>query len=375
MKETELSVILPCRNEEEALASCINQIKTVLKINGLRGEIIVSDSSTDDSPNIAKKLGAILVKHDKFGYGNAYLEAFKIAKGKYIFMADADGSYDFEEIPRFLEELKKGNDLVIGNRLNNLEEGSMPFMHKYLGNPILSIMMKIFFKTKINDSQCGMRAIKRSILERLNLRTTGMEFASEMIIKAIKSNLKLKELSITYKKRLGKSKLRSFSDGWRHLRFMLSYSPLFLFFIPGLSLFILGVISLIAFSFTNPRILGTNFFIHPMFVSSLITIMGYQIIFFGIFSRTYSYVHLNDKNSFLDKIYSKITLEKIILIGLLIASVGLFIFIYILLKWIDSSFGQLNEIKSSLLALTLIVIGIQTIFSSFMLSIIGIKNN
>jgi len=227
----ELTIILPCRNEELALPYCLNQIKEVIKQHNLDAELIISDSSTDNSLEAIKqfaiknpnKLKIKIVKHDKIGYGNAYLEAFPHISGNYIFMADADASYDFTYIPTFIKELKENDyDFVIGNRFaEKIEPGIMPWSHKYIGNPLLSGLLRSFYKTDIKDCHCGMRAIKTDCLNKLNLETTGMEFASEMIIKASKNNLKIKQLPISYKKRLGKSKLKTFSDGWRHLKFIL----------------------------------------------------------------------------------------------------------------------------------------------------------
>jgi len=219
----EISIILPCQNEEKALPFCLKQIKEIIHKNNLSAEVIVSDSSIDGSPEIAKKENVSLLKHDKEGYGAAYLEAFKIAKGKYIFMADPDASYDFKEIPVFIKKLKGGSDMVIGNRFSGgMHQEAMTFSHKYIGNPVLSFMLKLFFNSKIKDSQCGMRAIKRSFLEKLNLQTTGMEFASEMIIKALRNNCIISELPIDYHKRKGQSKMKSFRDAWKHIRYMFS---------------------------------------------------------------------------------------------------------------------------------------------------------
>lgn len=218
----EMSVILPCRNEEEALPFCLDQIKRVARKNRLSAEIIISDSSSDRSPEIAEREKVILLKHNQSGYGRAYLEAFKIAKGKYIFMADADATYDFNEIPNFINWLKNGFDIVIGNRFGRrIEEGAMSFSNKYIGNPALSFMIRMLFGVKIKDSQCGMRMIKKEWLERLNLRAPGMEFASELIIKSVKNKLKIKEIPINYRRRIGKSKLRPFSDGWRHVKLII----------------------------------------------------------------------------------------------------------------------------------------------------------
>jgi len=264
-KHPELSIILPCRNEEQAIEFCLKQIKEVIRKNKLDAEVIVSDSSIDNSPIIAKKNKVILIKHNKEGYGNAYLEAFKEAKGKYIFMADCDGTYDFNEMPKFLEELKQGNDLILGNRFEGImEEDAMPLLNKHIGNPVLSGILRLFFWTKIKDSHSGMRAIKKEALKKLNLKTTGMEFASEMIIKAIKNKLKIKELPINYYKRKGDSKLRPFSDAWKHTRFMLLYSPLFLFFIPGIILSLIGLISMILLYFSKVNMFGIQLFYHPL---------------------------------------------------------------------------------------------------------------
>ncbi len=278
-KNLELSIVLPCRNEEGTLGECILRIGEVLAHHEINGEIIVSDSSMDRSPEIARDQGVILVKHDKEGYGMAYLEGFKAVSGRYIFCVDPDGSYDFAEIPHFLNYLRSGYDFVIGNRFKGrMAQGAMPWLHRYIGNPLFSFMLRMFFKEKISDVHCGMRAIKKEALDGLNLKTLGMEFASEMVIKAVKKKLKIKELPIDYHKRQGKSKLRSFADGWRHLRFMLLYSPLFLFFIPGVFLFSLGLLTMFWLYFNSPILLGIKLFYHPMFLSSVLVIIGYQII-------------------------------------------------------------------------------------------------
>ncbi|MAH06848.1 dolichol-P-glucose synthetase [Candidatus Pacearchaeota archaeon] len=369
----ELSIILPCRNEEQALPICLNQIKEIIKKERLNAEIIVSDSSTDKSPEIAIKNNVILIKHNKEGYGNAYLEGFEKAKGKYIFMADSDLSYDFNYIPKFLNSLKENNDLIIGNRFSNkMEKNSMPLTHKYLGNPILSFTLRLLFQTKIKDSHCGMRAIKKEALEKLNLRTTGMELASEMIIKALKNNLKIKEIPISYKKRIGNSKLNPISDAWRHFRFMLLYSPLFLFFIPGLILLLTGINTFILLYAGKLKILGIQLYIHPLFISSLLTITGYQLIIFSIFAKTYAITHLNEQPIF-KNLYKHLTLEKALILGTTITFVGLLIYLSIFYNWINTNLGNLNQIKNSILALTLTTIGIQTIFSAFILSILGIE--
>ncbi len=373
MENPKISIILPCRNEEKALNFCLTEIEKTIKENNLDAEVIVSDSSWDNSPEIAKKHSVILAKHDQEGYGIAYIEGFKNARGKYIFMADSDGSYSFDSIPDFIKELEQGNDLVLGNRFSGkIEKGAMPFLHRYLGNPLLSLVMRIFFKSKIKDAHCGARAIRKSFLEKLNLKTTGMEFASEMIIKSIRQGGKIKEMPITYRKRIGDSKLKSLPDGWRHLKFMLLYSPYYLFFLPGLIFFILGIASLTWLYLDNPEFLGITFYIHPMFIASLLVVLGYQLIIFSIFAKTYSVIHLEEKDHKIENLYKYLTIEKGILAGSIIGFLGLLILLMILVKWIQTELGSMEEIKNSIIASTLIIVGFQTIFSSFMLSILSI---
>ncbi|MFH1358802.1 MAG: glycosyltransferase family 2 protein [archaeon] len=380
-KPLELSIVLPCRNEEKALPYVLDQINKTLSSKNINAEIIISDSSTDNSIEVirefAKKhprqLNIKIIKHDKVGYGNAYLEAFKHVKSPYIFMADCDGTYNFAEIPNFLNQLKKDYDFIIGNRFAyKLEKDIMPWSHKYIGNPLLSWLLRLFYKTKIKDSHCGMRAIKTSCLNKLKLQAVGMEFASEMVIKALKNNLKIKQLPIHYNPRIGKSKLNTMADGWRHLRFMLLYSPLFLFFIPGFIIFLIGIITMILFSIKNPTLFGITLYTHPIFISSMLVIVGYQLIIFSIFAKTYAITHLNEKSP-LEKYFKYITIKNASILGIIITLIGAIIYIAVLIKWINLDFSSLDEIKTLVIGLTLGVIGIQTIFSSFMLSILGIK--
>jgi len=370
----ELSIVLPCRNEEQALSHCLTKIKEVIAKNKINAEIIVSDSSTDKSPEIVKNHDARLVKHNKEGYGIACLEGFKAAKGEYIFFADCDGTYDFKEIPKFLRYLKEGYDLVTGDRFSGkIEEEAMPFSHRYIGSPILSFLFRIFFDSKVRDINSGMRAISKAALKKLNLRTAGMEFASEMLIKAVKKNLKIKELPVNYYSRKGDSKLRTFRDGWRHLRFMLLYSPLFLFLIPGIALSLIGLVSIILLYLNKLVFLGINFDYHPMFLSALLLIIGYQLIIFAFFAKTYAMTHFGENSYLIKFLHKHITIEKAGISGTIIVLFGLTIYLLIFNNWLNTGFGELQEIKNSIIALTLITIGIQTIFSSFMLSILGIK--
>lgn len=370
----ELSIILPCLNEEEALGLCLARAKKIIAENEIKAEIIVVDNgSIDKSCRIALEKGAKLVREEKRGYGCACLKGFEAAKGKYLFLSDCDGTYDFNEITKFMDQLKKGYDFVIGNRFKGkMEKGAMAWPRKWIGNPILSGMLRLFFKAEIHDAHCGMRAITQEALKRLDLRTTGMEFASEMLIMAGKKRLKTKELPINYYKRLGSSKLKSFADGWRHLRFMLLYSPLFLFFLPGAVLLLVGISLMLWLYFSAPVIFGLRIYFHPMFLAALLISVGYQLVVFALFAKTYAITHLEDEPIF-DKFYKYITIEKASIFGISMALLGLIIYLKICIKWVMSGFGVLNEVKNSIVALTLITVGIQTVFSSFMLSILGIK--
>jgi len=378
--DLKISIILPCLNEEKAIASCLDEIKKTIKDNSLNAEIIVvNNNSTDSTASILSSYKKILpelvvVDEEKGGYGFAYLKGLATARGQYIFMADADGTYNFSQIPNFINKLEEGNDLVIGNRFSDkMEDDSMPWLHKYIGNPFLSSLVRLFFGVKIHDIHSGARAITHDALNKLTLYTGGMEFASEMIISATKKNLKIAEISIEYRKRIGESKLNSWADGWRHLRFILLYSPLILFFLPGLVIFLSGIILMYVFYFYEPIIFGIKFYTHPIFLFSLMIILGYQLILFSFFSKIYAITHLGDSNRFIESIFRHITIEKSILIGAVITIIGIYLYVSIFKGWVNSGLGSLDEIKESIVGLTLIVFGVQTFFSSFMFSILGIK--
>ncbi len=379
-KEPYISVILPCLNEEKAIDFCVKSIVEVTSKNNLDAEIIVVDNgSTDNSQQIVQKLilnysNLVLLHEPVKGYGSAYQNGLRNARGKYIFMTDADATYDFEDIPRFIKKLEEGNDLVVGNRFSGMmESNSMTFSHKWIGNPILSLLVKLFFKVKIHDIHCGARAISREAYSKITLYTLGMEFASEMIIKSAKAKLKVAEIPIKYKMRIGQSKLETFSDGWRHLRFILLYSPIVIFLIPGMLLFLYGLVSMFVLYIGNFSLFGIKLYFHPMFLSSLCMILGYELIFFTGFSKTYAITHLGDKDKFVEKLFKFMTLEKAILIGGILTLASLIVFISIFVGWVENNLSDLNQTKNLIIALTFAIIGIQTITGSFMLSILGIK--
>jgi glycosyltransferase involved in cell wall biosynthesis len=364
-----VSVILPSRNEENTIGICIEKIKKVLKKDF---EIIVSDSSKDRSAETAKNKGVKVVKHNLDGYGNAVLEGIKHAKGEYVIIGDADDTYDFAEIPKLLKFLDEGYDLVIGTR-SRIEKGAMPLAHRYFGTPFFSFLISRFFHKKVTDINSGLRALRRDKLEKLNLRTKGMEFASEMIIKAIKKRLRIKEVPITYKKRVGESKLRTMRDGWLHLRFILLYSPNYVFLWPGLALTISGFLIMSLILSEQLVLFEIRFETHPMFIGAALVILGYQLILTGISARIYSHNHLGEKDEGLERLFSFFNLEKATAFSLILLLTGFLIYLYVLIKWISLDFGELDTINISIFALTFLVLGFQTIFTGLLFSILGIK--
>lgn len=377
--QLKLSIILPCLNEELSIEKCISDIQ-----DSLRGKIdyeivVVNNNSTDNSREILDQLKNSYTNLNVYfepniGYGSACRKGFNEASGKYLLLMDMDQTYPIHRILDFSSELDKGKDFVIGNRFTgSIQKGSMPALHKFIGNPLLSFILRLFFKTKVRDSHCGMRAIRKNAYQKLNLKTSGMEFASEMVIKVLREKLIISEIAISYHPRIGESKLKSFRDGWRHLRFMLLYSPLYLFLAPGIILFSIGLISMATIYFTKINFAGIQLVVHPIFVSSLLVIIGYQLILFAGFAKSYAMTHLGEKNVFLEKVFKKISIDIAVVFGFLAMAFGFIIYFLILLRWINSNFGSLNETKNAIIGLTLIVLGVQTIASSFMISIISIK--
>ncbi len=369
-----ISIVLPCRNEAPALAFCLTKILNIVDTCRLNAEIIVVDNnSTDHSRRIIQQYPVRLIIEDVAGYGAACLAGFSAAKGTYLFLADADGSYDFQEIPVFLKELHDGYDFVIGNRFaGTIEQNAMPWLHRHLGNPFLSGMLRLFFHSGIHDAHCGMRALTKKSFIKLGLRTLGMEFASEMVIKAKKQHLKIKEIPIHYYKRRGQSKLKSFADGWRHLRFIFLYTPLLLFMIPGYLLLCCGTIFFLTAYLGHIELLEPKLRHLPLFLSAFCIIAGYQLIIFGLFAKTYAITHLGDTAIF-DPFYKYITIEKAGFIGILLGIAGIVLFIPAFSSQINAEGFGSDTVKNFILALTLMTIGLQAIFSSLMLSILGIR--
>lgn len=374
----EVSVVLPCLNEEECIGACVRRVKEVLEKEGVSAEVIVSDNgSTDASAEIAAREGAVVVSESTRGYGAAYLRGLKEARGRYIVMADSDNTYDFGDIPKFLSQLRRGNELVMGSRFKGrMEKGAMPWMNRYIGNPILSGMCRVFFRTSLSDIHCGMRAFTREAYVRMGLQHPGMEFATEMVVAALQNNLKISEIPINYHVRAGKSKLMPFQDAWRHVRFMLLYSPLWLYFIPGLTGLAVGLFILVSLLHGPVLFMGHYWDTHLAVFASALSILSFQVISLGVFAHLYAVEkRLLKPDWFIRFCRRNFSLERSVLFGLLIFFAGVAINCSILFEWFSSGFGALYRIRESVFAMTLLIIGLQTVFSSFFVGLLFMNKN
>jgi glycosyltransferase involved in cell wall biosynthesis len=368
-----VSVVIPCLNEEANIERCVRTAIDVMAEHGIDGEVVVADNASEDrSAELAEAAGARVVHEPRRGYGSAYLAGFGAARGRYIVMADADLTYDFREIPRFVEHLEQGAELVMGDRMDSIHPGAMPWLHRYVGNPVLTGILNVFFRTGVSDAHCGMRALRRDVLPRLDLRTTGMEFASEMVIRAAKEKLDIREFPIEYHPRGGDSKLSSFRDGWRHLRFLLVHSPTYLFVVPGLAMALLGVLAALV-AVLNLEIFGRQWELHSLIGGALLTIVGTQVLALGLCAHAYGAYFMGEKDPWFDRMRKRYRLEHGLALGGAIALAGVVIAAVIVIKWIDRGFGELSEQKLAVLASMLLITGLQIFFTSFLLSILGLR--
>ena len=368
-----VSVVIPCLNEAENIERCVLSAREALASIAGEGEVIVVDNrSTDDSGRLAAEAGARVVREWRRGYGRAYLAGFAAARGRYIVMADADLTYDFNEIPRFVAELEAGAELVIGDRMDNIEPGAMPWLHRYVGNPILTGILNLFFGTGVKDAHCGMRALRRDVLPRLELRTTGMEFASEMVIRASKEKLRIAEFPIAYHPRGGQSKLSSFRDGWRHLRFLLVHSPTHLFVVPGTALAGVGTL-IVVFVGSGLDFFGRSWGVHALIGGALLMIVGTQVLALGLCAHAYGTYFMGERDPWFDRMRRRFRLEHGLLLGGVFMVVGFVIGAVIVATWISHGFGSLADERLAVVAASLLIVGIQIFFSSFLLSILGLR--
>ncbi len=379
----EVSIVLPCLNEEGTLAECIQRAKQALAGGNIDGEIIIADNgSTDRSAQIATDEGARLISVPVKGYGNALHHGFEAANGKYIIFLDADLSYDFAHIPRFVEQLRGGPDLVMGSRFKGtIHPGAMPPMHRYLGTPVLTRVANIFFRCGVSDVNCGMRGLTKDAFERMGLRAGGMEFASEMIIKAAKLNMRIEEIptDLHPDKRGRPPHLRSFHDGWRHLRFMLLFCPTWLFTIPGVVLTSAGIAVIVAIMLNISPYVG----MFTCLVALAMTVLGVQITLLGLATHGFAQLtRLRTRDSLLDRAMINLTLEKGVAIGSVLGTAGAAILIVAAVRIVDFMNlpgydpGQLDlpSTKLALLGTALLVTGIQIVVSSFFLGLFSIES-
>lgn len=377
----EVSIVMPCLNERETLASCIEKAQRALTASHLNGEVIVADNgSTDGSVEIARQAGArVVLVHEK-GYGSALTGGIEAAQGQYVVIGDGDDSYDFGEVPRFIERLRAGDDVVVGNRFaGGIRPGAMPWHHRLIGNPMLTRILNLFFGTAVGDVHCGMRGLTKQAFRRMNLRTTGMEFASEMVVKAGLARMRIGELPISYwpDGRTRPSHLRSFRDGWRHLRFLLLYSPRWLFAIPGIAFLGLGL-ALDALLLFGPIQVGRVVFdVHMMILGALLALLGFHILCVSAFVKTFALTELLlPPDPTFDALFKDFTLERGLLAGGFIVASGLTFLVGLVVTWYQRGFGPLElerTLRPAIVGMLLVVLGIQTVFGSFFMSILGLK--
>jgi glycosyltransferase involved in cell wall biosynthesis len=386
--EPELSVVLPCLNEADTLAVCIEQARRGLSENGIEGEIIVADNgSTDGSVEIAERLGARVVHVNERGYGNALMGGIEAARSQYILMGDADASYDFLEIPNYVRKLEEGYDLVMGCRLSvgggRILPGAMPFLHRWWGNPMFSWMARLWFKSPLNDVHCGMRAFRKDFYQGIDQRCVGMEFATEMTIKASLYGYRVAEIPITLHPDGRKSRashLKTFRDGWRHLRLYLMYTPRWLFLLPGVILILLGLIGYgVALPNLTVHLFGKpiRFDVHTLLFASLFLLSGFQIILFAFLTKVFGVTTgLLPRDARLEKLFEHLNLERGLILSVGGLSIGLVLLGLAFNDWRLNGFGDLDYSRTMRLVIpgaTLTALSIQAIFSSFFASILGMR--
>ncbi len=377
----ELSVVMPCLNEAETLETCIRKAQQAMLEANIAGEVVVADNgSSDGSIEIAERLGARVAHVKARGYGNALMGGIAAARGKFIVMGDADDSYDFGHIPRFLEQLREGADLVMGNRFRGgIQKDAMPPLHRYFGNPALTRLGRLFFRSPVGDFYCGLRGFRKDAYDRMALRTTGMEFATEMIVKATLLRLQIAEVPTTLSPD-GRSRpphLRTWRDGWRTLRFFLLYSPRWLFLYPGLVLMLVGTL-LGLWLLPAPRTVGSvTFDVHTMVYAAAFVLLGFQAVAFAVFTKIFAISEgLLPPDPALDQLFRYITLEVGLVLGALLMAVGLGTSLYSVGDWGARHFGALNYSHTMRLvipAALLLTIGAQTVFASFFVSVLGLR--
>jgi glycosyltransferase involved in cell wall biosynthesis len=372
MSSPEVSVIIPCLNEEAAVGTVVDHAFEGIRRSGRPGEVVVVDNgSSDGSAAVAAARGARVVEERRRGYGNAYLAGLAAAQGEYLVMGDADDTYPMQELTPFVDRLEQGDDLVIGSRFNGTIHGdAMPFLNRFVGNPILTGMLNLLFGVKVSDAHCGMRALRRDALPVLDLHSSGMEFASEMVFKAYRRGLTVSEIPIDYYPRVGESKLNRFGDAWRHVRFMLLYSPSWLYLIPGGLMLLLGIVGMVILAAGPIDIFGRSWQIHTMLAFVALTLIGAQVVQLGVFARTYARVRIGEWDPLLERLARHLRMEHGLLAGgalVLLSVVGL---CAVAVEWATKGFGTLGRAYETALLATTLGLGIQIVFGAFFLALL-----
>ena len=358
------------------MGECVTTALSCLEEAGIVGEVVVCDNgSSDGSELVARLAGARVVHEADRGYGAALRTGIRAAQGEYIIMLDADGSYGLDAIGAMIDALRAGADLVMGNRFaGRLAAGAMPWLHRYVGSPLLSGLLNLFFGSSVGDVHCGMRAFTREAYHRLALKTTGMEFASEMVARAARIKLRIAEVPVDYHPRAGTSKLRRYRDGWRHLRFLLMYSPTWLYMIPSIVLFGGGFGLLVGLAFSPLTFLGRQWDMHLAAIASMLCVLGAQAAWLGISARTVAVIHgFDPEDQFLSAFYKRFTLERGLVLAVAFVLAGVAVSGWVAVRWAAHGFPQLDEIRPLLLGVTLVIVGVQSSFNAFFLSLLGIE--
>ena len=381
--DLELSIVMPCLNEAETLGACIGKAKRAIDRLRVGAEIVVADNgSSDGSQAIARDLGARVVDVARKGYGNALMGGIEAARGRFVIMGDADDSYDFTAIAPLVEKLREGYDLVVGNRFaGGIKSGAMPWLHRWVGNPVLTFISRVFFHTPVGDMHCGLRGFRRDSYAKLRLHAAGMEFASEMVIKAALQQMRIAEVPVTLSPD-GRSRpphLRTWRDGWRHLRFMLLFSPRWLFLYPGILLLVLGV-GMSAILLPGPvEVAGVRLDIHTLLVAGFVALVGYQLVLFAVFTKIFAVrTGFHPPHALLQKTFRYVTLEVGLAAGAVLGVAGLVTLAVSVWSWRSVGFGNLDPtltMREVIPAVVLMALGTQTVFASFFLSILGIDRD
>lgn len=372
----DVSVVMPCLNEARTVGTCIEKVHRAMVGSGLSYEVVIGDNgSTDGSQAIAKSANARVVDVTKRGYGNAYRGAIAQTRGRMIVIGDSDDSYDFLSVPTFVAKVSEGYDLVMGSRFKGgIEPGAMPPLHRYLGNPVLTGVLNLFFRAGISDAHCGMRAFTREAFERMDLKTGGMEFASEMVIRATQVGLRIGEIPTTLNKdgRGRPPHLRSWHDGWRHLRFMLLFSPLWLFLIPGAMTTVVGLLLVGLLPFVDVALFGHVLSYHFSIAGSLLTILGITTLQLAVFAKAVLAGKRLGRSAIGAKALRSLNLETALVTGIAVGIVGAALIGFLIVRWVASDFGAMTTSETSLMVLgaTMVVVGVQFVFSAFFLGVL-----